>query len=504
MPKYVLAIDQGTTSSRAVLFDESGRTRGLGQRAVKQIFPRPGLVEQDPDDMWQSVMESVQEALADGGAGPRDLAAIGITNQRETTLVWDREDGRPIHNAIVWQDRRTAEAMDELKLSGKEGLVRGRTGLVLDAYFSASKVEWILDNVDGARALAEEDRLAFGTVDAWLIWQLTGGRRAVTDVTNASRTMLFNIHDLCWDPGLLDLFAVPAGMLPEVRSSSEVVAATSPEVLGAEVPIGGIAGDQQAATFGHLCFTQGSAKNTYGTGSFLMLPTGDIAVESQHGLLTTVAWRTDAHTTYALEGSIFTTGAAIDWLVDGLGILTSPSETGDLASSVPDTGGVCFVPALAGLGAPHWDQYARGALIGLTRGTTKEHIARATLEGIAYQVYDVVKALESDADLELGELRVDGGVSRSDFLMQFQADVLDVPVVRPQMAELTARGAAFLAGLATGFWPDLSAILELPRAEDTFEPCMRASERERLLERWHDAVRRSLQWESQEEGRPPR
>lgn len=500
MGRYVLAIDQGTTSSRAVLFDDEGRPRGLGQRSFRQVFPRPGLVEQDPNDIWQSVVDSVQEALANGGARPQDLAAIGITNQRETTVVWDRENGRPIYNAIVWQDRRTADAIDRLRRDGAEPDVRGRTGLVLDAYFSASKLKWILDSVDSARSLAEVGRLAFGTVDAWLIWRLTGGRTFATDVTNASRTMLFNIHDLAWDPVLLDLFTVAVEMLPEVRGSSEIVGTTDSEVVGAEVPISGIAGDQQAATFGHLCFAEGSAKNTYGTGSFLVLPTGDTCIESRHNLLSTIAWKRGADVTYALEGSIFTTGAAIDWLVDGIGLLASPAEVSDLASSVSDAGGVCFVPALAGLGAPHWDQYARGTLIGLTRATTKGHIARATLEGIAYQVYDVVKALASDAGRPLTELRVDGGVSRSDFLMQFQADLLGVPVVRPQMGELTSRGAAFLAGLATDFWSDLDAITRLPRAEDTFEPGMPTSERDRLLERWQAAVRRSLDWEIRGDG----
>jgi glycerol kinase len=501
MARYILAIDQGTTSSRAVLFDDEGRPRGLGQRSFPQVFPRPGLVEQDPNDIWQSVVDSVQEALGDGGTRLQDLAAIGITNQRETTVVWDRGNGRPIHNAIVWQDRRTSDSIDRLRSDGAEPDVRERTGLVLDAYFSASKLKWILDSVDGARSLAEVGRLAFGTVDAWLIWRLTGGRTFVTDVTNASRTMLFNIHDLAWDPVLLDLFAVPAEMLPEVRGSSEIVGTTALEVVGAEVPISGIAGDQQAATFGHLCFAEGSAKNTYGTGSFLVLPTGETCVESRHNLLSTIAWKRGAGVTYALEGSIFTTGAAIDWLVDGIGLLASPAEVSDLASSVPDAGGVCFVPALAGLGAPHWDQYARGTLIGLTRATTKAHIARATLEGIAYQVCDVVKALASDAGRALSELRVDGGVSRSDFLMQFQADLLGAPVVRPQMGEMTSRGAAFLAGLATDFWADLDAITGLPRAEDTFEPGMPASERDRLLERWQAAIRRSLDWEIRGDGR---
>lgn len=495
MGSYVLAIDQGTTSSRAVLFDDQGTPRGIGQRSLPQIFPRPGLVEQDPNDIWQSVLDSVQEALGAGGARPQDLAAIGITNQRETTVVWDRETGRPLHNAIVWQDRRTADAIDRLRSDGAEPDVRKRTGLVLDAYFSASKLKWMLDNIDGARPLAQAGRLAFGTVDAWLIWWLTGGRTFVTDVSNASRTMLFNIHDLVWDPVLLELFTVPAEMMPDVRGSSEIVGTTDPEVLGAEVPISGIAGDQQAATFGHLCFAEGSAKNTYGTGSFLVMPTGETCVGSQHNLLSTIAWKKGDEVTYALEGSIFTTGAAIDWLVDGIGLFAGPAEVSDLASSAADAGGVYFVPALAGLGAPHWDQYARGTLIGLTRATTKRHIARAALEGIAYQVHDVVQALSSDAGKAITELRVDGGTSRSDFLMKFQADVLGLPVVRPRMGELTSLGAAFLAGLATDFWPDVDAITNLPRAEDTFEPSMPASERERFLERWQAAVCRSLDWE---------
>src|SRR5918993_859645 len=448
--RYILALDQGTTSSRAILFDRNGAIVAVAQKEFEQIFPQPGWVEHDPDQIWATQSAVAVEALGRAGAEASDVAAIGITNQRETTIVWDRDTGRPVHNAIVWQDRRTAAFCDRLKSDGHAPMIAERTGLVVDAYFSGSKVAWILDNVPGARARAEKGRLAFGTVDAWLIWKLTGGKVHVTDVSNASRTMLFNISTLSWDDELLRLLGVPRSMLPDVRSSSEVYGHVTAELGLAHLPIAGIAGDQQAALFGQMCVSPGLTKSTYGTGCFLLQNTGTRPVPSTNQLVTTVAWQLNGRTEYALEGSVFIGGAVVQWLRDGLGIIQRSSDVEALAGSVPDAGGVFLVPAFAGLGAPHWDPYARGMMIGITRGTTAAHIARAAVESIAYQVGDLLDAVQGDAGIPLAELRVDGGAATNDLLMQFQADLLGVPVVRPAVTETTALGAAYLAGLAGG------------------------------------------------------
>ena len=493
--RYILALDQGTTSSRALLFDEHGAVRSLAQREFKQIFPQPGWVEHDPEEIWTSQIAVALEALLKANAQPTDVAAIGITNQRETTIVWDRATGKPICTAIVWQDRRTAAFCEQLKAQGHETLIQQRTGLLIDAYFSASKISWILDNIPHARSLAEAGRLAFGTVDTWLIWKLTGGRVHITDASNASRTMLFNLHSGGWDRELLDLFRIPASMLPDVRPSSEIYAEVSavPGLNG--IPIAGIAGDQQAALFGQRCVTPGLTKNTYGTGCFMLQSTGNRAVASTKRLVTTVAWRIGDTTSYALEGSVFVGGAVVQWLRDGLGIIRSSSEVEAVANSVSDNGGVYFVPAFVGLGAPHWDSYARGAIFGLTRGSNAGHIARAALESIAYQVADLMDAVQTDTDAPLQELRVDGGASANDALMQFQADILGVPVVRPAMTETTALGAAFLAGLGTGFWKEVQAISEMPREERCFEPRLPRPKVDTLRQRWNEAVSRSKSWE---------
>ena len=492
---YILALDQGTTSSRALLFDEHGAVRSVAQREFKQIFPEPGWVEHDPEEIWTSQIAVAVEALLKANAQPTDVAAIGITNQRETTIVWDRATGKPICNAIVWQDRRTAFFCEELKAQGHEALIHRRTGLLIDAYFSASKIAWILDNVPNARQLAEAGRLAFGTVDTWLIWRLTDGRLHITDVSNASRTMLFNLHSSRWDDQILTLFRIPASMLPEVRPSSEIYAEVSavPGLNG--IPIAGIAGDQQAALFGQRCISPGLTKNTYGTGCFMLQSTGNRAVESTKRLVTTVAWRIGDATSYALEGSVFVGGAVVQWLRDGLGIIRKSSDVEALANSVSDNGGVYFVPAFVGLGAPHWDAYARGSIFGLTRGSNAGHIARAALESIAYQVADLMDAVQADTNTPLKELRVDGGASANDALMQFQADILGVPVVRPAMTETTALGAAFLGGLGTGFWKGLRAISEMPREERRFEPRLPRSVADALRQRWNEAVSRSKSWE---------
>jgi len=492
--RYVLALDQGTTSSRAILFDHGGAVVALAQREFPQIFPRPGWVEHDPREIWATQIGVAAEALARAGIGPGALAAIGITNQRETTVVWDRETGEPVCHAIVWQDRRTADACHRLKAEGHEALVRERTGLVIDAYFSASKIAWILDNVAGARARAETGRLAFGTVDSWLVWKLTGGRTHVTDVSNASRTMLFNIHTLAWDEELLRLFRVPPSLLPSVRASSEVYGnvGSGAELRG--VAVAGIAGDQQAALFGQMCVAPGLTKNTYGTGCFLLQNTGERPVPSANRLVSTVAWRVGGRTEYALEGSVFIGGAVVQWLRDGLGLIRHSADVEPLAASVADNGGVYLVPAFAGLGAPHWDPYARGALVGLTRGTTSGHVARAALESIAYQVGDLLDAVHRDSGIALAELRVDGGAARNDTLLQFQADLLGVPVVRPAVTETTALGAAYLAGLAVGFWESTDEVAGQWRAERRFEPTMARAEAERLRERWQDALSRSKGW----------
>jgi glycerol kinase len=491
---YILALDQGTTSSRAILFDHGGAVASVAQREFPQIFPKPGWVEHDPKEIWASQIAVAAEALARVPGGTAGVAAIGITNQRETTVVWDRETGEPIYNAIVWQDRRTADRCDKLKADGFEDLVRQRTGLVIDAYFSGTKAAWILDNVEGARAGAAAGRLAFGTIDSWLVWQLTGGRVHVTDVSNASRTMLFNIHTLKWDEDLLGMLGVPASLLPEVHASSEVYGRVAGGLGLSGVPVAGIAGDQQAALFGQMCVTPGMAKNTYGTGCFLLQNTGERPVESANRLLTTVAWQVGGRTEYALEGSVFIGGAVVQWLRDGLGLIQHSQDVERLAASVPDNGGVYLVPAFAGLGAPHWDAYARGTIVGLTRGANAGHIARAAIESIAYQVGDLLDAVHRDAGIPLGELRVDGGAARNDMLLQFQADLLGAPVVRPTVTETTAIGAAYLAGLAVGFWASPEEIARQWKAERRFDPSMPEPEAGRLRDRWHDALARAKGW----------
>ncbi len=495
MSDFILALDQGTTSSRAILFDRKGSIAAVAQKEFPQLFPKPGLVEHDPMAIWATQHGVAAEALSQAGARLTDLAAIGITNQRETAVVWDKRTGEPVHNAIVWQDRRTAEACRALADAGHAGLIRQKTGLVIDAYFSGTKAAWILDNVPGARRRAERGELLFGTVDTWLLWKLSGGKVHATDPSNASRTMLFNINTGEWDAELLSLLRVPAAMLPVVRPSSSVFGETDPGVFGAAVPIAGIAGDQQAATYGQACHKPGMAKNTYGTGCFMLLNTGNAPVASQNRLLTTVAWQKSGEkTVYALEGTVFVAGAAVQWLRDGLGIIRSSGEVEGLAASVPDNGGVVLVPAFTGLGAPHWDPYARGCLMGLTRGSTKAHIARAALESIAFQTHGVLTAMHKDAGRGLTELRVDGGASRNNLLMQFQADILDLPVVRPFVTETTALGAAYLAGLAVGFWASEADIAAQWQEERRFLPGMPATRRDALLERWHAAVERSKGW----------
>ena len=494
---YILSLDQGTTSSRALLFDDQGAVRSLAQREFRQIFPQPGWVEHDPEEIAASQIAVALEALTKAGVQARDVAAIGIANQRETTLVWDRETGKPICNAIVWQDRRTAAYCERLQAQGHESLIQTRTGLLIDAYFSGSKISWILENVANARQLAAAGRLAFGTVDTWLIWKLTGGQLHITDASNASRTMLFNLHTGTWDGELLDLFQVPASMLPAVRPSSEICGEVSsaPGLNG--IPIAGIAGDQQAALFGQRCITPGLTKNTYGTGCFMLQSTGTRPLASTNRLLTTVAWRIGDTTYYALEGSIFVGGAVVQWLRDGLGIIRTSAEVEALACSVPDNGGVYFVPAFVGLGAPHWDPHARGAIVGLTRGSTAGHIARAALESIVYQVADLMDAVQTDTGTPLVELRVDGGASANDALMQFQADVLGVPVVRPSMTETTALGAAYLAGLGSGLWKQTRTITELQREQRRFEPHLQRALVNELRERWNEAISRSRGWNLQ-------
>ena len=493
--RYILSLDQGTTSSRALLFDHEGKVRAVAQREFAQIFPQPGWVEHDPEEIFASQIAVALEALSRAHLQPNDVAAIGIANQRETTIVWDRATSKPICNAIVWQDRRTASFCAELKAQGHETLIQQRTGLLIDAYFSASKISWILDHVPDARELADAGRLAFGTVDTWLLWKVTGGHLHITDASNASRTMLFNLHSGSWDSDLLALFRIPASMLPTVRPSSEVYGEVSavPGLNG--IPIAGIAGDQQAALFGQRCTTPGVTKNTYGTGCFMLQSTGTRAVASTNRLLSTVAWKIGDTTNYALEGSIFVGGAVVQWLRDGLGIIRTSSEVESLANSVSDNGGVYFVPAFVGLGAPHWDSDARGSIFGLTRGSTAGHIARAALESIAYQVADLMDAVQTDTGTPLQELRVDGGASANDALMQFQADLLGVPAVRPSITEATALGAAFLAGLGVGFWKELQTISDLPQEERRFLPRMPQSQVEQLRKRWNEAVSRTRDWE---------
>lgn len=492
MSNFILALDQGTTSSRAIVFDHDGSIRAVVQQEFKQIFPQAGWVEHDPNEIWQTQLDTARAALAKAGIQAGDIAALGITNQRETTVVWDRKTGLPIHNAIVWQDRRTSKFCDELKAAGHTELVQQRSGLVIDAYFSGSKVRWLLDHVPGARARAERGELAFGTIDSWLVWQLTGGARHIIDPSNASRTMLYNLQG-DWDDKLLAVLDVPRSLLPEVRSSSEIYGETT--LLGAPIRIAGIAGDQQAALFGQNCFERGLAKNTYGTGCFMLMNIGARPQISKHQLLTTVAWQLGGQTDYALEGSVFIGGAAVQWLRDGLGIIKHSNEVEKLAASVPDSGGVYLVPAFAGLGAPHWDQYARGLIAGITRGTSAAHIARSALEGIAFQVADVLEVMKQDSGIPMNGLRVDGGASANDLLMQFQADVLQVPVVRPKIIETTALGAAYLAGLAVGFWKDRSEVARAWQADRTFDPQMSADEAAHRRSRWNEALRRAREWE---------
>ena len=491
---FILALDQGTTSSRAILFNHAGAVAAVAQKEFPQIFPKPGWVEHAPDALWSSQFEVAQKVLNDAGIAATDVAAIGITNQRETTLVWDRKTGRPIANAIVWQDRRTAPMCDALRRRGLAPVIRRKTGLIIDAYFSATKLAWLLQHVPGARQKARRGELAFGTVDTWLVWNLTGGRLHLTDASNASRTMLFNLRTGDWDDDLLEIFGVPRALLPDIRSSSEVYGEAR---LGSvAVPIAGIAGDQQAALFGQVCHSPGMVKNTYGTGCFMLMHTGSRPIPSKSNLLTTVAWRIGDRTEFALEGSIFIAGAVVQWLRDGLGILKSSGEVETLAASVPDNGGVYLVPAFAGLGAPHWDSYARGLVAGLTRGTTAGHLARAALEGIAYQVRDVLDAMQRDGGVRLKELRVDGGACANNLLMQFQADILGVPVVRPKVAETTALGAASLAGLAVGFWKDRKELATQWQADRRFTCSMKPARRRDLVAGWEKALGRAKGWEA--------
>lgn len=489
MKKYVMALDQGTTSSRCILFDEKGAIVNMAQREFTQIYPHPGWVEHNAMEIWSSQLAVCLEAMALVNATYKQIASIGITNQRETTIVWDKNTGEPVYNAIVWQCKRTADYIEEVKKEGMSDLIRKKTGLIPDAYFSATKIKWILDNVEGAREKAEKGELLFGTVDTWLMWNLTKGKVHATDYTNASRTMLFNINDLKWDKELCDYFKIPMSMLPKVTKSSNLFGMTDPYVLGGEIPIAGVAGDQQAALFGQCCFEAGDAKNTYGTGCFLLMNTGKKAIFSDNGLITTIAASLSDKPEYALEGSVFVAGASVQWLRDELRMVESARQTEEFATVVPDTGGAYVVPAFVGLGAPYWDQYARGTIVGVTRGTKKEHFIRATLESIAYQTYDVLMSMEKDSDIKLKSLRVDGGASANNFLMKFQSDILNIDVLRPKCIETTALGAAYLAGLATGFWKDVEEIKENWKLGRKFEASMDASERKKLLKGWHVAVK---------------
>lgn len=491
--KYILALDQGTTSSRAIVFDRAGRQVSVAQKEFSQKYPRSGWVEHDAREIWSSQIAVVAEAILQAGLSAADVAAIGITNQRETAVVWDRHTGEPVYNALVWQDRRTAAYCDSLKELGMEPMIREKTGLVIDSYFSATKIRWILEHVKGARQKAEAGDLAFGTIDSWLIWNLTGGKVHVTDVSNASRTLLFNINTMDWDPELLKLFDIPAAMLPEVRSSSEIFGETSPSLFAARIPISGVAGDQQAALFGQLCTEPGMVKNTYGTGCFMLMNIGDKPVLSKNNLVTTVAWKIGDTTQYALEGSIFIAGAVVQWLRDELKLISSSGEIETLASKVPDSGGVYLVPAFAGLGAPHWNQYARGTIFGITRGTNDSHIARAALESIAFQTLEVLRAMEADSGIRIQELRVDGGATANDMLMQFQADILGGKVVRPQITEVTAIGAAYLAGLGIGFWTSVDEIREQWHVSRSFERDT-ALDMDELITGWYRAVKGVKAW----------
>ncbi len=496
--KYILALDQGTTSSRGIIFDKDARIKGIAQKEFDQYYPQPGWVEHNPREIWSSQISVAREAMANMGIDASDIAAIGITNQRETTIVWDKETGEPVYNAIVWQCRRTASMIDKIVAAGRSDMISEKTGLVPDAYFSASKIAWILDNVDGAREKAENGKLLFGTVDTWLIWNLTAGEIHVTDYTNAARTMLFNIHTLKWDEDLLNLFNIPKSMLPEVKPSSTIYGYTSEKVMGGSIPIAGAAGDQQAALFGQCCFEKGDVKNTYGTGSFILMNTGSEPVASSNGLLTTMAACTSDKPEYALEGSVFVAGAAVQWLRDSMRMVKSASQTEEYADRVRDSAGVYVVPAFTGMGAPYWDQYARGTVFGITRGCTKEHFIRATLESIAYQSYDVMKAMEEDLGAPLQGLKVDGGASANNFLVKFQADLIGTRVIRPKCIETTAMGAAFLAGLAVGYYKDKGEIKEKWELGRAFEPAEDRSEVEELLKGWHKAVKYAIAWSKDE------
>ncbi|MFD0696881.1 glycerol kinase GlpK [Paenibacillus sp. GCM10027628] len=490
--KYMLSLDQGTTSSRAILFDKSGAIMGVAQKEFTQIYPKPGWVEHNAEEIWETQLEVLKEVLIKNHVQPHQIAAIGITNQRETAVVWDKLTGKPVYNAIVWQSRQTMDICNELKERGFDPIVRQKTGLLIDAYFSGTKVKWILDNVQGAREKASQGDLLFGTIDTWLIWKLTDGKVHVTDYSNASRTMMYNIHDLKWDPELLDMLSVPSSMLPDVRPSSEVYGQTSTSLFEVQIPIAGIAGDQQAALFGQACFEEGMAKNTYGTGCFMLMNTGSKAVASQNGLLTTIAWGVDGKVEYALEGSIFVAGATIQWLRDGLKLIEKASDSEKHAASVPSTDGVYLVPAFVGLGAPYWDMEARGAIFGLTRGTTQDHLIRAAVESLAYQTKDVLEAMEADSGIQLQKLAVDGGAVANNFLMQFQADLLGAAVDRPRVLETTALGAAYLAGLAVGYWAGKQDIIHNKVIERTFESAMEPAEREGLYGGWQAAVQATM------------
>lgn len=499
MGRYVIALDQGTTSSRCILFDEEGNICSVAQKEFTQIYPEPGWVEHDPMEIWSSQLSVTMEAMGKIGAHNSDIAAIGITNQRETTIVWDKETGEPVYNAIVWQCRRTSDRIERLKEEGLEDTIVERTGLIPDAYFSGSKIEWILEHVEGARERAERGDLLFGTVDTWLIWNLTKGCIHVTDYTNASRTMLFDIHKKCWDQEILDYFHIPKCMLPDVKPSSCIYGYTSADVMGGKIPIAGAAGDQQAALFGQCCFEPGEVKNTYGTGCFLLMNTGEKAVKSNHGLLTTIAASSQGNIQYALEGSVFVAGAAVQWLRDEMRMVRSAPQTEEYCASVEDTGGVYVVPAFAGLGAPYWDQYARGTIVGVTRGTSKEQFIRATVESMAYQVFDLIEAMEQDSDIHLKELKVDGGACANNFLMQFQSDLLNAQIVRPECIETTALGAAYLAGLAVGYWSSKEEIKKNWKASRRFDPKMAGDYRTELVKGWKKAVKCALCWSGDEE-----
>lgn len=493
MSEFILSLDQGTTSSRAIIFDNFGQPVATAQKEFTQIYPKPGWVEHNPEEIWSTQAGVAGEVLAKTGLKGSDIAGIGITNQRETTIVWERKTGKPVYNAIVWQDRRTADFCDKLKGLGTDKVILEKTGLIVDAYFSATKVRWILENVKGARALAEKGDLAFGTVDSWLVWNLTRGKLHITDVSNASRTMLFNIHTMAWDIDLLEIFGIPESMLPEVRSSSDIYGTTSGH-FSTDIPVAGIAGDQQSALFGQMCIEPGMVKNTYGTGCFMMMNIGNRPIASKSKLLTTVAWRIGNETRYALEGSIFIAGAVVQWLRDGLGIISKSADVEKLSNSVKGSDGVYFVPAFAGLGAPHWNQHARGTMVGITRGTTSAHIARAALESIAFQTFEVLQAMEKDSEIEIKELRVDGGATVNNSLMQFQSDLLQASVIRPKITETTALGAAYLAGLAVKYWKNMEEIRTQWQIDRTFVPVMPSNETESLIEGWHRAVRAAEAW----------